>query len=329
MPADYKAIVDKFNNLETSGASASTPIPSSTAAVTFTSKEQAFTAFHKLLSDHGVTNDWTWEEMICAVVTSPVYRALTMQERREAFDKYLVQRKDQEKMSRVKKYESDREKLRRLFKTKEEITGSTRYRTMCSLFSSDPTFRSTTEEFREKIFDEYVAELKKREKDIQREARKEQLSSFKELLNSFGFSLETKWKQARLLFESHRSFTTFNHLDSMDTLITFEEHMGSLEKKFYKDLDHQIVLRRRVERKKRQAFKDLLTSWVSSGKIKPYTKFKDVKKEFSQESVYLNMLGQSGSTPLDLFRDVIVSLHSPISKELQEMSLQFKVIPIL
>jgi hypothetical protein len=87
-----------------------------------------------------------------------------MMDRRHAYSKYIELKLEQEKGNRQKKYESDREKLRRLFSTREDITGSTRFKTMASVLGSDSVYKSTLEEFREKIFDEYVSELRQREK---------------------------------------------------------------------------------------------------------------------------------------------------------------------
>ncbi len=101
------------------------------APVVFGTREQALAAFQQLLDQKGIDLSYTWEEALCVLVTSPVYRALTMTEKRQAFAHYLEHKKELQQGNRIKKYEIDREKLRRLFSTRENITGSTRFAYVC------------------------------------------------------------------------------------------------------------------------------------------------------------------------------------------------------
>jgi pre-mRNA-processing factor 40 len=56
----------------------------------FETKEQAENAFIEFLEASGVQADWTWEQTMRVLIQFPMYRALkTTTERREAFEKFI------------------------------------------------------------------------------------------------------------------------------------------------------------------------------------------------------------------------------------------------
>lgn len=87
-----------------------------------------------------------------------------MIERKMGWDRHRQKLMDLETDYRKKRFDSDKEKLRRILSTREDITGSTKFKTLAQALSSDSTYRSTLEENREVICNEYVAELRVREK---------------------------------------------------------------------------------------------------------------------------------------------------------------------
>ena len=61
---------------------------------------------------------------------------------------------------------------------------------------------------------------------------------------------------------------------------------------------------------------DLLQSLVDSGKIKARTKWKDVYPRFRDDERYLNMLGNPGSNPLELFWDAVDALDQTLDQKI-------------
>jgi pre-mRNA-processing factor 40 len=126
------------------------------------------------------------------------------------------------------------------------------------------------------------------------------------------------------MLESHPNFSGMSHLDPIDVLLAFEDYSNGLEKEFYKKLDREKVLIARKERKNRNAFKRLLLDYSKQNKIKAWTKWKDIKADIMQEDAFVNMVGQAGSTPLDLFRDVVLDLQQGLSSEKKSCISDFK-----
>jgi len=63
-------------------------------------------------------------------------------------------------------------------------------------------------------------------------------------------------------------------------------------------------------------FQELLQSLVESGKIKARTKWKEVYSSFANEERYLNMLGNPGSNPLELFWDLVDTLDQKLDAKI-------------
>ncbi|KAF9820645.1 hypothetical protein IEO21_01348 [Rhodonia placenta] len=76
------------------------------------------------------------------------------------------------------------------------------------------------------------------------------------------------------------------------------------------------VEKTRKERKAREAFRDLLQSLVKSGQMKARTKWKDVYPSFSDDIRYLDMLGNPGSNPLELFWDLVDNLDQQLDAKI-------------
>ena len=120
-PAEYKALIDSFNNPPpaaphtpalaepASGANAVATPPRSQHApskvdgledevATFNSPAEAAAAFKKMLEKVGVKPYWSWEQTMAKTIDKPVYRAVkTLDERKRLFQEYvdeIAQRED-------------------------------------------------------------------------------------------------------------------------------------------------------------------------------------------------------------------------------------------
>ena len=61
----------------------------------------------------------------------------------------------------------------------------------------------------------------------------------------------------------------------------------------------------------------MLQELVVAGKIKPGTKWKQIYPLFAQDERYINILGNPGSNPLELFWDVVDSLDQKLEAKIQ------------
>lgn len=128
------------------------------------------------------------------------------------------------------------------------------------------------------------------------------------ILNGLNLEPYTRWAEAHDMIQSDDKFkddAKFQTLSKSDILTAFENHIKSLERTFNDERQREKNSKVRRERQNRDRFLDLLTELRAAGKIKAGTKWMTILPEIKDEPRYTGMLGQPGSTPLDLFWDVV------------------------
>ena len=129
-----------------------------------------------------------------------------------------------------------------------------------------------------------------------------------EILKSLNLEPYTRWSEAQGIIQSNQRFQgdqKFKALSKSDILIAFENHIKSLEKTFNDTRQQQNHLKARRERQNRDHFLGLLHDLKKSNKIKAGSKWSQIYPIIEGDERYIAMLGQSGSTPLDLFWDLV------------------------
>lgn len=275
----------------------------------FATKEEAEAAFEKMLKRNGVQPDWTWEAAVRATARDPHFRALKdPRERKEAFEKYcqdvLILDKERAK-ERLIKLSTDFETM---LKRHPEITHYTRWKTVRPMIEGETIFRSTDDEAeRRHLFEEYKLGLKREHGDMRLKNRKSAMDGLVDLLPKLNLAPYTRWSDARGILSSTQPFQSgkFEVLTQFDMLNGFQNHMKALERAF-NDSKQDVKNRKlRKERQSRDAFRSLLDDLRRAGKITAGTKWSSMIPLIGNDERYLNMAGQAGSTPQELFWDVV------------------------
>ena len=104
-----------------------------------------------------------------------------------------------------------------------------------------------------------------------------------------------------------------------------------LEIEYDEERDRKRVLERRMYRKNRERFIGLLDQLKSQGHIHSLAIFSDLYPRFITDKRFTEMLGQPGSTPLDLFKFYVKDLRDklPAEKKMVKAALKSKNITIL
>ncbi|CCX34295.1 Similar to Pre-mRNA-processing protein prp40; acc. no. O14176 [Pyronema omphalodes CBS 100304] len=280
----------------------------------YSSYDEAESAFVKLLRRNNVGADWTWEKTLRAIIKEPQYRALKdPKDRKAAFDKYIVELKQQEQEKAKDRIAKLRQDFSVMLKSHPEIKFYTRWKTARKIIEGETIFRSTSnEDERRQLFDEYILELQKAEHDRETKARKEAVDDLVGLLKSLEMEPYTRWSEAQTIIHQNEHFQSeekFQALSKLDVLNAFENHIKFLEREFNDKRQRLKTMKNRKERKNREAFVGLLNELRTKGDIRAGTKWKQVYPLIKDDERYQNMLGQGGSTPLDLFWDMIEDLE--------------------
>jgi pre-mRNA-processing factor 40 len=272
--------------------------------------EEAEAAFLKLLRRNNVSPDATWEQTMKSIIKDPQYRALKdPKDRKAAFEKYAIEVRLQDKEKAKERLEKLRIDFATMLKSHPEIKHYTRWKTVRPIIEGETIFRSTdNDDERRQLFEDYIIELKRA--NIEREAntRKAALEQLVKILNGLDLEPYTRWSEAQGSIQSNPQFQgdeKFKALSKSDMLTAFENHIKSLEKTFNDARQQQKNLKSRVVRQNRDRFLGLLHELKKNNKIKAGSKWSQVHPMIAEDERYTAMLGQSGSTPLDLFWDLV------------------------
>ncbi|KAI1328338.1 hypothetical protein F5Y16DRAFT_159224 [Xylariaceae sp. FL0255] len=272
--------------------------------------EEAEAAFTKLLRRSGVQPDWSWEQTVKATVKDPQYRAIKdPKDRKAAFEKYcddmIIQDKERAK-DRMAKLRAD---FATMLKSHPEIKHYTRWKTARPIIEGETIFRSTNnEEERRQLFEDYVVQLKKTHLESEASLRKSAMDGLIDLLPKLNLEPYTRWSEAQSILKSTAPFQNddkYKTLSDSDILTAFQNHIKSLERVFNETRQAQKNKKFRLERKNRDAFIGLLQELRKSGKVKAGAKWVQIMPLIENDVRFKAVCGQPGSTPLDLFWDVV------------------------
>ncbi|KDR80614.1 hypothetical protein GALMADRAFT_222210 [Galerina marginata CBS 339.88] len=283
----------------------------------FLTVEEGEKAFTHLLRKAGVDANWTWDQTMRAIITDPLYKALnTLAEKKACWEKYTNNLKVKEHEEREARLSKLRPAIRNMLRGNPNVFHYTTFRTADKLFSQHPIWQQAKiESERKLIFDEYVSELKEREVNETRAARARSISKVVSLFKELNVDVVTRWRQAHeLLVDSHewRSDTELRKLPTLDILLAFEDYSRVREREYEEQMRRSQVEKTRRERKAREAFKSLLSELIQADALKARTKWKEVYPLFQDDNRYLDMLGNPGSNPLELFWDAVDALDQQL-----------------
>lgn len=245
-----------------------------------------------------------------ATAKDPQHRAIKdPKDRKAAFEKFCHETLVQDKERAQERFAKLRADFEVMLKRHPEIKHYTRWKTARPMIEGETLFRSTNDEAeREQLFREYVAGLKKAHMEQQVAMRKSAMEGLIDLLQKLSFEPYTRWTDAQSAiftappFESEDKYKT---LGKFDILTAFQNHMKALERSFNDSKQQEKNKKYRKERQARDAFVALLKELKKDSKINAGTKWKAIFPLVEKDERYLAMLGNPGSTPMDLFWDVI------------------------
>ncbi|CAK7347390.1 unnamed protein product [Dovyalis caffra] len=307
-------VAEELNNgLMNSGKPNATPLEEKTPdeePLVFANKLEAKNAFKALLESANVQSDWTWEQTMREIINDKRYGALkTLGERKQAFNEYLGQRKKLEAEERRIRQKKAREEFAKMLEESKELTSSMKWSKAISLFESDERYKAVERaRDREDLFDSYIVELERKEKEKAAEDHRRNVAEYRKFLESCDFiKANSQWRKIQDRLEDDERCL---RLEKLDRLLIFQDYIRDLEKEEEEQKKIQKEQLRRAERKNRDEFRKLLEEHVASGSLTAKTHWLDyclkVKDLPQYHAVATNT---SGSKPKDLFEDVSEELE--------------------
>lgn len=276
----------------------------------YSNLDEAEAVFHKLLRRVGVQPDWTWIQTMKATAKDPQYRAIKdPKDRKAAWERYIAEVRSQDKDREKDRQAKLRTDFSSMLKSHPEIRHYTRWNTAKGIIEGETIFRSAkNEQEAQAIFNDYRADILKAHNESESTKRKSALDRLVSLLAELDLGPYTRWHEASKALQADERYQgdeTFTSLSKIDLLKAFENHIKALERTFNDKRQREKSDRARTDRQHRDAFMELLKDLRLAGKIKADTKWTDIHDLIEDDPRYVAMLGQAGSTPLDLFWDMI------------------------
>uniref|UniRef100_A0A665W5U3 Pre-mRNA-processing factor 40 homolog A n=1 Tax=Echeneis naucrates TaxID=173247 RepID=A0A665W5U3_ECHNA len=278
-------------------------------------KEEAKQAFKELLKEKGVSSNSSWEQAMKMIINDPRYSALPkLSEKKQAFNAYKVQTEKEEKEEARIKYKESKETFQRFLENHEKMTSTTRYKKAEQMFGELEVWSCVPERDRLEIYEDVLFYLAKKEKEQAKQLRKRNWEALKNILdNMANVTYRTTWSEAQQYLLDNPTFAEDEELQNMDkedALICFEEHIRALEKEEEEDKQKTLLRERRRQRKNREAFQKFLDELHDHGQLHSMSAWMEMYPTLSSDIRFANMLGQPGSTPLDLFKFYVEDLKA-------------------
>ncbi|GAA5953099.1 hypothetical protein JCM21900_005067 [Sporobolomyces salmonicolor] len=317
------------------------PLAASAAAtVSFATQAEAESAFKGMLKALGVDSTWTWEMVMKEAITEPLYKALrTLAERKSAFERYLDETRKEEKEERDRSLQRCRKEWG---KAMEKIGGGLgmeegvkswwsweRGKRVMSEKAPDVWKLPRNDDERRILFDEFIANLRAKEETRKRELRGKNMDKLTKILESLQLDLAgpVRWQDVRATLyrtpEWHRD-PELQRIEMIDMLTVVEDEVRKAEKELAEQRQRVAEEKRRRGRKARDDFIALLNELVASDQITSGTTWKSIYPLLASDTRYLNLLGTPGSSPLDLFWDIVDELDIRAEEDEQVVELVAK-----
>jgi pre-mRNA-processing factor 40 len=185
-----------------------------------------------------------------------------------------------------------------------EIDARTRWRDAIELLQDDSRFKNVEDAHdREDLFNDFVLELEKKEREDrtkQRDAALQKVGTILETLATDGtITRKSSWVDSRKEVLDRLSGSEFRSLEDVDVKRTFQDYVGRLDAQ-YKDEEkrRKEYLQRKVD-KLATAFKEAVEQLLFVGVVRSNSRWKDsvLKEEVSQSKDYTALV-EALETPL-------------------------------
>jgi pre-mRNA-processing factor 40 len=293
----------------------------------FMNKEEAKKDFVRLLRRTEIEPTSEWSKILPLIIKNPAFQAVKDPvERKQLFENYLqtlakeVEEKEKDRRHRV------REGFIQMCRRNPEIKHYTRYKTARPILQEETEFKvPKDEDERKELYEEYRIEALRTYEDTERNERDKAKKIFKGVLESLELEPYARWRQSKDLFDRKIKEDGLQEqllaMNELDYLIVFEDYVKEKEREFNDVRQAEKDNRYRQERKNREAFtvisiihahlhQGLLQDLLREGIIIEGAKWKEIFPLFKDDERFLNMLGQAGSTPLELFWDILEQLDT-------------------
>ncbi|KAL0269201.1 UNVERIFIED_CONTAM: hypothetical protein PYX00_007012 [Menopon gallinae] len=215
-------------------------------------------SFRDMLAEKEVSAFSTWEKELHKIVFDTRYLLLTSKERKQVFEKYVKERAEEERREKRNKMKERKEDFRKLMES-ANLHGKSSFSDFAAKWGKDERFRNIEKmRERESLFNEYLLEVRKREKE-EKIIRREQIKKdyFQMLRENPDVDRHSRYSEVKKKLSSDPRYKAVESSTAREDW--FREHIKHLKEERKKDKERDRRDRKdskREEKKEKESKRD-------------------------------------------------------------------------
>lgn len=255
----------------------------------------------QMFQEAGVSATWKWEDFHRIMKHDDRFNIIkAVGQKKQIFLEHLQNLKKKDREDGKHRKQAARENFQKMLESSGILRADSKYYKTAHYFQGDPRWRILEEREREDLYQDFLDELERKDKEKQKQQRNHQMQVLRKILeDNHEIDHRTKWYQVQKMLSENEHFKSLHKLDQ---LTVFTDFVTEFEKNSQesKKLDEKTKAR-----KNRENYKKMLENLMKTGTLTPISHWNEIYPKIQDDPAYLSLVGQSGSTPKEIFDDVI------------------------
>ncbi|PAV72171.1 hypothetical protein WR25_00020 isoform B [Diploscapter pachys] len=207
--------------------------------------EDRLKQFKDMLHDKGVSTGSTFEKELSKIVFDSRYLLLSATERRACFEAYVREKTEVERAEKKKKAKESKNKFMELLK-EAELHGRSSFSSFASKYAKDSRFKNVDKtRDREDMFNDFVGDLYKKEKEEKKMKKEKAKKDFLGLLGEqHGLTNKSKWSTVKKTMEDDERYKAVDSSSTREQL--FKDYVEKLGDETLSDIEEEEDRKKRL-----------------------------------------------------------------------------------
>ncbi|PSN54986.1 Transcription elongation regulator 1, partial [Blattella germanica] len=243
-------------------------------------------SFKEMLSEKEVSAFSTWEKELHKIVFDPRYLLLTSKERKQVFEKYVKERAEEERREKRNKMRERKEEFRRLME-EAGLHGKSSFSDFAQKHGKDERFRNIEKmRERESLFNEYLLDVRKREKEEKVMRREQVKRDFIALLREHAdIDRHSRWSEVKKRLDTDPRYKAVESSSAReDWFREYDDHINNSDderEKEQKDKERQARMEASLREREKEVQRTLATHLRDRDKEREQHKHDEAVQHFN------------------------------------------------
>lgn len=157
--------------------------------------------------------------------------------------------------------------------------------------------------------------------------RQRNMDTLTAIVKGLDLNVGTRWRAAHeviLAAPAFRNDSQLQKIETLDILTVWDNYSRQLEQEHETESKRLRIDRVRKGRKAREAFIAFLHELKHDGILTRQSKWKELYPRIKKDERYENLLGMQGSSPLDLWMDVVDDMQDEVERAAEKIEQALK-----